>query len=83
MMRLSTVSEFAASLLINRLIIQFPCVKPTGRSYYCAKEEFHANFYSFINSLIRAETKALIGGCIFIYSRSARRISFEISCHYS
>ena len=30
----------------------------------------------------RAETKALIGGCIFIYSRSARRISFEISCHY-
>ena len=34
--------------------------------------------------LSRAETKALIGGggCIFIYSRSARRISFEISCHY-
>ena len=31
---------------------------------------------------VRAETKALIGGCIFIYSRSARRISFEISCHY-
>ena len=33
---------------------------------------------------LRAETKALIGGggCIFIYSRSARRISFEISCHY-
>ena len=28
---------------------------------------------------IRAETKALIGGCIFIYSRSARRISFEIN----
>ena len=23
-----------------------------------------------------------MGGCIFIYSRSARRISFEISCHY-
>ena len=35
---------------------------------------------------IRAVTKALIGGgggWIFIYSRSARRISFEISCHYS
>ena len=33
----------------------------------------------------RAVTKALIGGggCIFIYLRSARRISFEISCHYS
>ena len=32
---------------------------------------------------IRAETKALIGGggCIFIYSRSARRISFEINCN--
>ena len=32
--------------------------------------------------LTRAETKALIGGgggCIFIYSRSARRISFEIN----
>ena len=31
----------------------------------------------------RAETKALIGGggCIFIYSRSARRISFEINCN--
>ena len=30
--------------------------------------------------MIRAETKALIGGgCIFIYSRSARRISFEIN----
>ena len=45
--------------------MQFPCVKPTGRSYYCAKEEFHANFYSFINSLIRAETKALIGGGVY------------------
>ena len=34
---------------------------------------------------IRAVTKALIyrGEWIFIYSRSARRISFEISCHYS
>ena len=32
----------------------------------------------------RAVTKALIGGGgIFIYSRSAQRISFEISCHYS
>ena len=31
----------------------------------------------------RAETKALIegGGCIFIYSCSARRISFEITCN--
>ena len=32
----------------------------------------------------RAETKALIGGgggCIFIYSRSAQRISFEINCN--
>ena len=65
-----TVSKFAAtSLLINRLIMQFPCVKPTGRSYYCAKEEFHANFYSFINSLIRAETKALIGGGVYSYIR--------------
>ena len=36
-----------------------------------------------LGNLVRAETKALIGGCIFIYSRSARRISFEISCHYS
>ena len=26
---------------------------------------------------VRAETKALIGGCIFIYSRSARRISLD------
>ena len=31
----------------------------------------------------RAVTKALIGGWIFIYSCSARQISFEISCHYS
>ena len=31
--------------------------------------------------LDRAETKALIGGG-GVYSRSARRISFEISCHY-
>ena len=31
---------------------------------------------------IRAVTKALIGGGdIFIYSRSARRISFEINCN--
>ena len=30
-------------------IRQFPWVQPTGRGYYCAKEEFHANFYSFIN----------------------------------
>ena len=37
----------------------------------------------YIRVKARAETKALIGGCIFIYSRSARRISFEISCHYS
>ena len=31
----------------------------------------------------RAVTKALIGGggCIFIYSRSSRRISFEINCN--
>ena len=28
-------------------IRQFPCVRPTGRGYYCAKEEFHANFYNF------------------------------------
>ena len=36
--------------------------------------------------IVRAVTKALIGGgegWIFISSRSARRISFEISCHYS
>ena len=35
----------------------------------------------FPPSPTRAETKALIGGggCIFIYSRSARRISFEIN----
>ena len=34
-----------------------------------------------IMAAVRAETKALIGGggCIFIYSRSARRISFEIN----
>ena len=33
-----------------------------------------------VGDLVRAETKALIGeGCIFIYSRSARRISFEIN----
>ena len=34
---------------------------------------------SFILFALRAETKALIGGCIFIYSRSAQRISFEIN----
>ena len=42
---------------------------------------FHSDLQRRIN---RAETKALIGGgggCIFIYSRSARRISFEINCN--
>ena len=29
----------------------------------------------------RAVPKALIGGCIFIYSRFARRTSFEINCN--
>ena len=29
----------------------------------------------------RAVPKALTGGCIFIYSRSARRTSFEINCN--
>ena len=44
-----------------------------------------ASSYNSFNFSCRAETKALIGGGggIFIYSRSARRISFEISCHYS
>ena len=41
------------------------------------------NSATSIFGAVRAVTKALIGGCIFIYSRSARRISFEISCHYS
>ena len=26
---------------------QYPCVQRTGRGYYCAKGEFHANFYCF------------------------------------
>ena len=46
------------------------------------KQEKIAKIQSFDIHLprSRAETKALIGGgCIFIYSRSARRISFEIN----
>ena len=38
----------------------------------------------YLDLLNRAVTKALIGGgggCIFIYLRSARRISFEINCN--
>ena len=37
----------------------------------------------FNRLVARAVTKALIGGggCIFIYSRSAQRISFEINCN--
>ena len=31
--------------------------------------------------LFRAVARALIGGCIFIYSCYARLILFEISCH--
>ena len=39
------------------------------------------NLCDFEDATRRAVTKALIGGCIFIYSRSARRISFEINCN--
>ena len=37
--------------------------------------------FGYGSQVCRAVTKALLG--LFIYSRSARQISFEISCHYS
>ena len=41
-------------------------------------------FTQFLSLIIRGVTRALIGGggggCIFIYSCSARRISFEFRC---
>ena len=42
---------------------------------------FIFNYVSIVPSPLRVVTKALIGGCIFIYLRSARRISFQINCN--
>ena len=57
-------------------------IKPALLTVHCLMALSSGTTSGYI--VTRAETKALIGGggCIFIYSRSARRISFEISCHY-
>ena len=47
---------------------------------------FDDHGFPYVNNFVsKAVTKALIGGggWIFIYSRSARRISFEINCNES
>ena len=54
------------------------------RSYNLPALVILMQFFPF--DACRAVTKALIGGgggggCIFIYSRSARQISFEINCN--
>ena len=46
----SDAFHFQISCQLIAGIRQFLCVQPAGCGYYCAKGEFYANFYSFINS---------------------------------
>ena len=57
-----------------------------GTRIYITLDTSFRGLCNDLKTASRAVTKALIGGegwWILIYSRSARRISFEISCRYS
>ena len=68
-------------------ILHFVSTQLMLNTVVCCEFEFDRNAIAIECQkqllMSRAVTKALIGGggCIFIYSRSARRISFEINCN--
>ena len=53
-------------------IRQFPCVQPTGRGYYCAKEEFHVDLICTV-SLTFARLECILtdsySNCSYVYSQ--------------
>ena len=42
-------SRTAFDVMMRKVFRQFLFVQSTGHGYFGAKEEFHANFYSFVN----------------------------------
>ena len=64
---------------------QFPCVQLTGRGYYCAKGEFHGNFYCFTysrNIIMYVDSNSelnlcfrLINGSFIWYASYTHRVS--------
>ena len=69
-------------LLSSRTFLLFFTEVTQNVSVKCQRKFRHARSKNASPCTYRAVTKALIGGgCIFIYSRSARRISFEINCN--
>ena len=65
-----------------RYFLNFTCahIVDSGHTKNYGKTRKTKGIYGKTRKLLRRREG---GGCIFIYSRSARRISFEISCHYS
>ncbi len=69
------------------VLLESLTTQPAQRRGSISAQKLSAEQFDTVNRCLqlvnRAVTRALIGGgggCIFIYSCSARRISFEISC---
>ena len=97
-MRVKSKLEVVCETLKTRVKLNLNFTRPHAITYTnCTvfSQSASSNFVMLISNVYkmngrsvsvytdRAVTKALIEGWIFIYSCSARRISFEISCHYS